>query len=75
MWRQQARTVAAYRDRYEIVDTRALGAAPRTETQRHDFAQARRALVAARRIAELNDSFAAQRPGRTTGLSPMRIRI
>ena len=47
-WRQQARTVAAYRDRYAVVGTRALGPAPQTETQRRDAAQARGAIEAAR---------------------------
>ncbi|TFC87466.1 MobF family relaxase [Cryobacterium sp. TMT4-31] len=74
-WRQQARTVAAYRDRYAIVGTRAFGPAPQTQTQRRDNAQARRAIQAAKRIAEEQDADAIRRPGRTTGPSPLRVRM
>jgi hypothetical protein len=74
-WRQQARTVAAYRDRYTIVGTKALGAAPQTETQRRDTALASRALAAARRIAEEQDAFATPRPGLSKGRLPARVRM
>jgi hypothetical protein len=57
-WRLQARTVAAYRDRYAIVGTRALGTSPQTETQSRDAAQARSALEACKRIADEEDAFA-----------------
>jgi conjugative relaxase-like TrwC/TraI family protein len=72
-WREQARTVAAYRDRYAIVGTNALGAAPQTETQRRDAARARIALQAARRLAEEQDAFATPGPGHTAG--PSRVRV
>ncbi|POH64447.1 conjugal transfer protein [Cryobacterium zongtaii] len=74
-WRQQACTVAAYRDRYAIVGTRALGTAPRTETQRRDAARARGALEAAKRIAEERDAFVTLRPVRATGHSAVRVRM
>jgi hypothetical protein len=74
-WRQHARTVAAYRDRYEIVGTRALGAAPQTETQRRDAAQARSALGAAKRIAEEQDTLTTSRSGRMTGRPLTRVSI
>jgi len=74
-WKQQARTVAAYRDRYAIVGTKALDVAPHTETQRRDSAHARGALVAAKRIAEEQDAFATPHQGRSTGTSPVRVRM
>ncbi|TFC49090.1 conjugal transfer protein [Cryobacterium sp. TMT2-17-1] len=74
-WRQQARTVAAYRDRYAIVGTRALGAVPQTETQRRDAAHARGALDAVNRIAEEQDVFATSRPASVTGPPPARVRM
>ena len=43
-WRQYARTVAAYRDRYAIVGASALGPAPQTVAQQRDAARARAAL-------------------------------
>jgi conjugative relaxase-like TrwC/TraI family protein len=74
-WRLQARTVAAYRDRYAIVGTRALGATPQTETQRRDTAHARAALDAAKRIAEEQDAFATARPVRVTNSSAVPVRM
>ncbi|TFD37808.1 conjugal transfer protein [Cryobacterium sp. TMT1-19] len=74
-WREQARTVAAYRDRYAIAGTKALGTAPQTETQRRDAARARVALEAAKRLAEEQDAFAILGPGRTAGPSPVRVRM
>jgi conjugative relaxase-like TrwC/TraI family protein len=74
-WRKLARTVAAYRDRYAIVGTRALGATPQTETQRRDAAQARGALGAAIRITEQRDAFAAPRQDRAIGPLPVRVRL
>ncbi|TFC63129.1 MobF family relaxase [Cryobacterium sp. TMB1-7] len=74
-WRQQARTVAAYRDRYAIVGTRTFGIAPQTEAQRRDAANARSALAAAKRMAEEQDAYATPRAGRATGPSPARIRM
>jgi conjugative relaxase-like TrwC/TraI family protein len=74
-WRQQARTVAAFRDRYAIVGTSVLGPAPQTEIERRDTARARTALEAAKRISNGRDAFATQFLGRTTGPSPVRIRF
>jgi conjugative relaxase-like TrwC/TraI family protein len=74
-WRQQACTVAAYRDRYAIVGASALGPAPQTVAQRRDAARARAALAAAKRLAEGTDAFATQRPGLAAGPPPARIQI
>jgi conjugative relaxase-like TrwC/TraI family protein len=74
-WRLQARTVAAYRDRYAVVGTRPLGATPETETQRRDAAQARSAIEAAKRIAEEEDAWGTPRQGRTAGPTPIRVRM
>jgi hypothetical protein len=43
-WRQSARTVAAYRDRYGIDDDTALGARPESASQKIDHARAQAAL-------------------------------
>lgn len=44
-WRRAARTVAAYRDRYDITDDRtALGPAPESTSQKIDAIRARAAL-------------------------------
>lgn len=74
-WRNQARTVAAYRDRYAIVGTRALGAAPQTETQRRDAARARIALEVVQRLAGEHDVFESPGPRRATVPSPARVRM
>lgn len=56
-WRYDARTVAAYRDRYGITGPAPLGAPAETEAQKIDAARARGALVrmeeAARRSADV----------------------
>ena len=44
-WRQQARTIAAYRDRYGITGNEPLGAAPDSDAQKIDAARANAALV------------------------------
>lgn len=63
-WRQFGCTVAAYRDRYQIVGTSALGPAPRrTMAQRLEVARARAALTAAKRLSDESDAFTNQRPG------------
>lgn len=49
-WRQQARTVAAYRDRYGITDDTPLGALPASTAQKIDAARAKTALDQASRI-------------------------
>lgn len=47
-WRRDARTIAAYRDRYQISDDTPLGPAPQSAAQRIDRA---RAAAAIRRVA------------------------
>ncbi|PXA68763.1 MobF family relaxase [Cryobacterium arcticum] len=74
-WREQARTVAAYRNRYAIAGTKALGAAPQTETHRRDSDCARAAIEAAKRIAMEQYAFATPRPEFAKGLSPVRVRM
>jgi conjugative relaxase-like TrwC/TraI family protein len=74
-WKLRARTVAAYRDRYAIVGTSALGAAPQTETQSRDAAHARGALETAKRIAEEEVAFATPRQVRRADPSPVRVRM
>jgi conjugative relaxase-like TrwC/TraI family protein len=51
-WRRQARTVAAYRDRYGITARSPLGAAPDSDAQKIDAARAKAALSALRRVTE-----------------------
>jgi hypothetical protein len=74
-WRQHARTVAAYRDRYDIVGTSALGPAPHTVAQRYDAARARAEVKAAKGLSDGRDAFGAQRPGVTAGFPPVRVQI
>ena len=64
-WRQAARAVAAYRDRYGITDTTALGAPPESDTQKIDATRARAALDRARGLADAERQ--AQKPTRRTG--------
>lgn len=45
IWRRQARTIAAYRDRYDITGNEPLGAAPDSDAQKIDAARANVALV------------------------------
>jgi hypothetical protein len=74
-WRQQACTVAAYRDRYAIFGASTLDTVPHSAVQRRDAARARGALAAAKRCGEERDAFATQRPGPRMGRSPVRIQI
>jgi len=74
-WRQYGCTVAAYRDRYEIVGTSALGPAPPTVAQRLDAARARASLTAAKRLSGGNDAFTNQRPGATVTHSAVDFSI
>lgn len=53
LWRQQARTVAAYRDRYGITTPTPLGPAPDSDAQKIDSARAKSALA---RLRDLTDS-------------------
>jgi hypothetical protein len=64
-WRRQARTIAAYRDRYNITGNEPLGAAPDSDAQKIDFARANAALV---RIKSINT----QRAEGETPPSPRR---
>ena len=43
-WQRAARTLAAYRDRYQITSTHPLGVEPETTAQKIDHARARRAV-------------------------------
>lgn len=74
-WREHACTVAAYRDRYAIVSTSALGPAPQTVAQRRDAVRARAELESAKRLAEGTDAFATQRQGVTPGHLRVRLQI
>jgi hypothetical protein len=74
-WRRCARTVAAYRDRYGIVSSRALGQAPQSTAQESDAARARAALRDAQRLAEEGGPYKAPSPVLKTGLPPVGIRI
>lgn len=71
-WLHEARTVAAYRDRY-LVDGRGALGEPRSEAQRFDAARAEQAIRRARTIAEgaagAQDgrSWSVAQPGRAIG--------
>lgn len=56
-WRQFGRTVAAYRDRYGVDGTSALGPPPQSTAQHLDWMRARAALEGAQRLAERNPMF------------------
>lgn len=51
VWRRQARTVAAYRDRYGIATRTPLGPAPEGDAQKLDAARAKTALARLRDLA------------------------
>ncbi|WP_460808590.1 MobF family relaxase [Nocardioides salsibiostraticola] len=51
-WLREARTVAAYRDRYRVGDRTALGDDPRTDAQKRGAAHASHAIRRARAVAE-----------------------
>lgn len=51
-WRRQARTVAAYRDRYGITATTALGAPPESTAQKIDAARAKTSLDRTRDLSQ-----------------------
>ncbi len=64
-WLRAARTVVAYRDRYQITDDHdALGAAPADQNvkQKIDAARAQTALAHARRIADGSNAVVEHRP-------------
>jgi hypothetical protein len=74
-WRQHACAVAAYRDRYGIVGTLALGPAPEVTAQRLDASRARVALDAAQRLSQERNAYRAPRPTVTAGLPPTGIQF
>lgn len=55
-WRNAARTIAAYRDRYGVTGPAPLGAPAETETQKLDAARARTALDRAKNLAQAEQS-------------------
>jgi hypothetical protein len=74
VWRLHACTVAAYRDRYGIVGSRAIGHVSQSTAQKFDAARARAALEAARRLAESSYAYVAPRPALRVGIPPIGIR-
>lgn len=60
-WRQSARTIAAYRDRYGISDDTPLGPQPESAAQKIDHARARHALDQATRMTTSDAPFQAPR--------------
>lgn len=74
-WRQLARIVVAYRDRYEIVGADALGPAPQSTAQKLDGARARTALAAAHRLSKECRDFGASYQLPRQGLPPSGIRF
>ncbi|MGG5172909.1 MobF family relaxase [Pseudarthrobacter sp. J1738] len=61
-WRHHARTVAAYRDRYQITGSSPLGAEPQSQAQKIDVARAKASLA---RLRDLNDADGREDPSRT----------
>lgn len=51
-WRRDANTIAAYRDRYQIIDDTPLGPAPQSAAQKLDHARARTALDRAQDLTQ-----------------------
>lgn len=66
-WRRLARTVAAYRDRYNITDHTPLGTPPENDAQKIDAARARAAIDRVRRIVDAGGQ--SQEPVIRTGSS------
>lgn len=62
LWRRQARTVAAYRDRYSITTPTPLGPAPDSDVQKIDAARAKSALA---RLRDVTDSEAGENAARS----------
>jgi conjugative relaxase-like TrwC/TraI family protein len=67
-WRQNACTVAAYRDRYGVTSETPLGPAPETSAQEMDAARARAALRAIHRITSDRYGSDPVQAGLTTSL-------
>lgn len=70
-WRRQARTVAAYRDRYGITATTALGAPPESTAQKIDAARAKTSLDRARDLSQGHETTP-DRPARREAGRSMR---
>lgn len=68
-WRRQARVVAAYRDRYRIIDDTPLGQPPEKTAQKIDAVRARSALDRARSLTALADE-ARERSGARQPIVP-----
>ena len=68
-WKRQARTVAAYRDRYGITTKTPLGPAPDSDAQKIDAARARAALARLRDLAGVDGSDDPSRTVRREGAS------
>jgi conjugative relaxase-like TrwC/TraI family protein len=68
-WKQQARTVAAYRDRYGATTRTPLGPAPDSDAQKIDAARARAALARLRDLAGVDGSDDPSRTARREGAS------
>jgi len=68
-WRRAARTVAAYRDRYQIAAQAPLGEAPTSTAQKIDAARARAALDRAGNLADV--AHQPEGPSRPPG--PVRV--
>ena len=73
-WHQSGCTVAAYRDRYAIIDAKPLGAVPESTAQKLDASRAHAALVEAQRLAD-GHALDGHGPTVITGLPPAGIRI
>jgi len=70
-WRRAARTVSAYRDRYQITDERTpFGPAPESTSQKIDAARARAALNRAQSIASDDPPRDRMRPTTVTRSAP-----
>ncbi|MFE2773833.1 MobF family relaxase [Microbacterium resistens] len=64
-WRQQARAIAAYRDRYDITGNEPLGAAPDSDAQKIDAARASAALVRIKSNTQPTEETTPPSPRRT----------
>uniref|UniRef100_UPI000646F1AA hypothetical protein n=1 Tax=Kocuria sp. ZOR0020 TaxID=1339234 RepID=UPI000646F1AA len=70
-WWRAARTIAAYRDRYQVTDNRnPLGPAAESTSQKIDAARARVALNRARSITSDNPTKNQVRPNAVTRSAP-----
>lgn len=68
-WKRQARTVAAYRDRYGITTRTPLGPAPDSDAQKIDAARAKAALARLRDLTSVEGSNDPARTVRREGAS------